>query len=53
MDAESTMPKQFGEQVCLKEPSFETLEAMEELHSGGGKCFTSVAELIADLNADD
>jgi DNA-damage-inducible protein J len=37
----------------LYEPNAETLEAMEELRVGGGKSFHSVAELMADLNADD
>jgi DNA-damage-inducible protein J len=37
----------------LYEPNAETLEAMEELRAGGGKSFHSVAELMADLNADD
>jgi DNA-damage-inducible protein J len=37
----------------LYKPNAETLEAMEELRSGGGKSFHSVAELMADLNADD
>ncbi len=37
----------------LYEPNAETLEAMEELRLGGGKSFGSVAELMADLHADD
>jgi DNA-damage-inducible protein J len=37
----------------LYEPNAETLEAMQELRAGGGKRFGSVAELMADLNADD
>jgi DNA-damage-inducible protein J len=37
----------------LYEPNAETLEAMEELRTGGGKSFHSVADLMADLNADD
>jgi DNA-damage-inducible protein J len=34
-------------------PNAETLAAMEELRNGGGKSFNSVADLIADLHADD
>jgi DNA-damage-inducible protein J len=37
----------------LYEPNADTLEAMEELRTGGGKSFNSVADLMADLNADD
>jgi DNA-damage-inducible protein J len=37
----------------LYEPNAETLEAMQELRAGGGKSFGTVAELMADLNADD
>jgi DNA-damage-inducible protein J len=37
----------------LYEPNAETLEAMQELRAGGGKSFSSVADLMADLNADD
>jgi DNA-damage-inducible protein J len=37
----------------LFNPNAETLEAMEELRNGGGKTFATVAELMADLNADD
>jgi DNA-damage-inducible protein J len=37
----------------LFQPGAETLEAMEELRNGGGKSFTSVEALMADLNADD
>ena len=35
------------------ELSAETLESMEELRTGGGKSFDTVAELMVDLNADD
>jgi DNA-damage-inducible protein J len=34
-------------------PNPETREAMQELKEGKGKSFSSVAELMADLNADD
>jgi len=34
-------------------PNKETLAAMEELEHGGGKSFSSVADLMADLNAED
>jgi DNA-damage-inducible protein J len=34
-------------------PNAETREAMEELQSGNGKAFSSVADLMADLNEDD
>lgn len=34
-------------------PNAETREAIQELKEGKGKSFTSVAELMADLNADD
>jgi DNA-damage-inducible protein J len=34
-------------------PNAETREAMQELKDGKGKSFSSVAELMADLNADD
>ncbi len=37
----------------LYEPNGQTLEAMEELRNGGGKSFTTIADLMADLNADD
>ncbi len=37
----------------LFSPNAETLEAMEELRSGGGKSFDSVEALMAHLNADD
>ncbi|MDR2947270.1 MAG: type II toxin-antitoxin system RelB/DinJ family antitoxin [Candidatus Adiutrix sp.] len=37
----------------VKVPNKETLAAMAELASGGGKSFTSVEALMADLNADD
>lgn len=37
----------------LYKPNAETLEAMRELRAGGGKSFSSVADLLADLNADD
>ena len=31
----------------------ETRAAMQELEAGGGKAFATVADLMADLNADD
>jgi DNA-damage-inducible protein J len=34
-------------------PNAETREAMQELKEGKGKSFSSVAELMAELNADD
>ena len=34
-------------------PNAETLEAMAELKSGGGKSFDTVEALMAHLNADD
>jgi antitoxin component of RelBE/YafQ-DinJ toxin-antitoxin module len=34
-------------------PNAETEEAIEELEQGRGAHFSSVAELMADLNADD
>ena len=34
-------------------PTAETVAAMRELESGGGKTFTNVADLMADLNEDD
>ena len=37
----------------VKVPNPETLAAMAELEAGGGKSFASVAEVMADLNADD
>ena len=37
----------------LYSPNAETLEAMQELHAGRGKSFSTVADLMADLNADD
>ncbi len=37
----------------LRVPNKETLAAMKELEGGGGKSFTSVAEMMADLNAED
>lgn len=37
----------------VRVPNKETLAAMDELESGGGKSFSSVAELMADLNAED
>jgi DNA-damage-inducible protein J len=37
----------------VRVPNKETLAAMEELERGGGKSFSSVAELMADLNAED
>ena len=35
------------------QPNKETIEAMRELKKGGGKSYATVAELMADLNADD
>ena len=37
----------------LYNPNAETLEAMEELSVGGGKSYATVADLMADLHADD
>ena len=37
----------------VRVPNKETLAAMEELERGGVKSFSSVAELMADLNAKD
>lgn len=37
----------------VKAPNATTHEAMAELKAGKGKRFASVAELMADLNADD
>ena len=37
----------------VKAPNNATREAMAELEAGGGKTFTSVAALMADLHADD
>lgn len=34
-------------------PNAETVAAIEELERGGGKKFATVADLMADLNADD
>lgn len=34
-------------------PTAETVAAMRELENGGGKTFTNVADLMADLNEDD
>jgi DNA-damage-inducible protein J len=34
-------------------PNAETIAAMEELMRGEGKSFSSIADLMADLNADD
>jgi DNA-damage-inducible protein J len=34
-------------------PNAETREAIQELKEGKGKSFSSVAELMADLHADD
>ncbi len=38
---------------AVEVPNDETLVAMAELESGGGKSFASVAELMADLNNED
>jgi DNA-damage-inducible protein J len=35
------------------QPNRETVEAMRELKKSGGKKYVTVADLIADLNADD
>jgi DNA-damage-inducible protein J len=35
------------------QPNAETIEAMRELNQGRGKSFTSIDNLMADLNADD
>jgi DNA-damage-inducible protein J len=35
------------------QPNKETIEAVRELKKGGGKRFATVADLMADLNADD
>jgi DNA-damage-inducible protein J len=37
----------------LHEPNAETMEAIEEARRGGLKRFNTVAELMADLHADD
>lgn len=37
----------------VKAPNKETREAIAELESGGGKEFATIADLMADLNADD
>ena len=37
----------------IKVPNAETRKAMAELEEGAGKPFDSVAELMADLNAED
>jgi DNA-damage-inducible protein J len=37
----------------IRIPNAETRAAMRELEAGGGKSFGSVADLMADLNADD
>lgn len=37
----------------LRLPNEETRAAIRELEAGGGKAVNSVAELMADLNADD
>ena len=37
----------------VKVPNAETRAAMQELDQGGGKSFSTVDELLADLNADD
>lgn len=34
-------------------PNAKTIAAMEELMRGEGKSFSSIADLMADLNADD
>jgi DNA-damage-inducible protein J len=38
---------------AVKVPNAETIAAMQELERGGGKSFATVADLMADLNADD
>ena len=37
----------------VKAPNKRTREAMTELETGGGKKFATVADLMADLHADD
>jgi DNA-damage-inducible protein J len=37
----------------VKVPNRKTLDAIAELNAGGGKSFATVADLMADLNADD
>lgn len=37
----------------IKVPNAETRTAMAELEDGAGKSFDNVAELMADLNAED
>jgi DNA-damage-inducible protein J len=37
----------------IRVPNAETRAAMAELEKGAGKSFDTVAELIADLNAED
>ena len=37
----------------IKAPNATTRNAIDELESGHGKSFTSVNDLMADLNADD
>jgi DNA-damage-inducible protein J len=38
---------------ALFRPTAETLEAMRELETGGGRAYESADALMADLNADD
>jgi DNA-damage-inducible protein J len=37
----------------VRVPNAKTVAAMRELDAGGGKSFNSVADLMADLNAED
>lgn len=37
----------------VRVPNAKTAAAMRELESGGGRSFSSVADLMADLNAED
>ena len=45
--AEKALPFEVGK------PNAETRAAIAELEEGGGRSFDSVAELMADLNAED
>jgi DNA-damage-inducible protein J len=45
--AEETLPFE------VRKPNAETRAAIAELEGGGGKSFDSVAELMADLNAEN
>ena len=38
---------------AVRNPTIETKIALQELEAGKGASFTSVSDLMADLNADD